>query len=126
MMVWIPFLMAGLLILVANAAGFIDLDSHPVKRVFKWLIVAAWAWFLPVLGQQVFHFKFKPELLNLWQMLVLGVLLAWILTALIAWIWRFYGPAPEGSRRCAYCRKLILKVMLECPHCRKPVSPHDQ
>ncbi len=117
-MLWMPFLVAGLMLLVADAAGWIDLSTRPLLRVIKWLVVAAWAWFMPMLVKKIFHFELNPELLNIWKLIILGVLMAGLLSALVKWIWWHYGPAPEGHRRCPRCSIPVLKVMLECPHCR--------
>lgn len=118
-MIWIPFFIAGLALLLANGAGIIDLNSHPLMRVFKWLLVAACVWALPLFVHRFLKFNLNPQLVNLWDLLILGFLLLWLIAALIRWIWRHYGPAPQGHRRCPRCRKPVLKVMLECPGCRQ-------
>ena len=107
------------LLLIADAFGLIDLSSKPITRVVKWLSVAVWAWFLPMLLQSIFHFDIDAKHLNLWKLLILGVLLMELISALTKWICQHYGPAPEGYRRCSHCRVPVLKVMLECPTCRK-------
>ncbi len=115
-------LMPAFLLLMADAFGLIDLSSRPITRVVKWLSVAAWAWFLPTILQSVFRFDIDSRHLNLWKLFILGVLLMGLISALMKWIWQHYGPAPEGYRRCSHCRKPVLKVMLECPTCRQPLS----
>jgi|GEM_PF-3303051 len=118
----LALLIPAFFLLMANAVGFIDLNAHPLTRVLKWLIVAAWAWALPLMGHRYLKFQLNPQLVDLWNLLILGFLFLWLISASGKWIWSAYGPAPEGHRRCPRCRKPILKVMLECPQCREPVA----
>ena len=122
MMTWLPFFIAGLVLLVADAAGLINLSMRPFLRMVRWLSAATVAWFLPTLAQKLFHLQIDERHLNLWQLFILGVLAAALLLAAAKWIWKYYGPAPEGHRRCPHCRKPILKVMIECPACRKSIA----
>lgn len=121
MMPWMPFLMMALFLLVADAAGWIDLSTRPLRRIIKWLAAALWLWFLPQIISKIFKFAINPELLNLWKLFILAVLLGGLIFALIKWIYRHYGPPPEGCRRCPHCRASVLKLMLECPECRKKI-----
>ena len=118
----LSILIPAFLLLMANAIGFIDLNTHPLTRVLKWLIVAALAWASPLLVHRFFKFQLNPQLVDLWNLLILGFLFLRLISASGKWIWSAYGPAPEGHRRCPRCRKPILKVMLECPQCQKLVD----
>ncbi len=121
-MLWMPFLVAGLMLLVADAAGWIDLSTRPLLRIVKWISAAFVAWFLPTLAQKLFHLQIDERYLNFWKLFILGTLAISLLWVISKWIWKYIGPAPAGHRRCPHCRKPVLKVMLECPHCRKATA----
>lgn len=118
MIIWIPILLLALLILLCHSSGLIDLNSRPVTRIFKWSLIALWAWFLPLIIRRLFKLNIDAALLDLWKMLVIGFLLLWVVAAFLIWVWRHYGPVPAGCRHCPKCRIPVLKVMLECPHCK--------
>jgi len=118
---WIALLVPALVLLVADAMGWIDLTTRPLKRMLKWMAIALWAWFLPQLASKVFRFEINPELLGVWKLIVLAFLLGGLIFTLAKWIWSYYAPPPEGCRRCPECREPILKVMIECPACGKKI-----
>ena len=122
MVILFCMLMPTFLLLMADALGVIDLSTKPLTRVVKWLSVAVWAWFMPLLVQVFLKFEISTQYLNLWKLFILGVLLTGLIVALMKWIWRNYGPVTEGHRRCPSCRKPVLKVMLECPLCQHSFS----
>lgn len=121
-MTLIAWLTPPVLLLLADAAGMIDLSTNPLGRAVKWASAAIVAWFLPFLVQKLFHLQIDESHLNLWKLLILGVLALSALLAIVKLLWRNLGPLPEGHRRCPHCRKPVLKVMLECPVCRKSLT----
>lgn len=121
-MIWIALFVPAVLLLIADAAGWIDLSTRPFPRVIKWGSAAIVAWFLPLLAQKFLHFQIDERHLNLWKLLILGGLVFVLLSAISKMIWRHLGPAPEGHRRCPHCRTPVMKVMLECPACRKSIA----
>ncbi len=118
----LSFLIPAAFLLIADAAGWIDLSSRPLARVVKWLAAATVAWFLPLFAKEFFHLRIDEKHLELWKLLILAVLGIALSTTLFKWVWTAYGPVAEGYRRCPYCRKPILKIMLECPVCRKTLN----
>ncbi len=117
-MMLILYLLPPALLLIADAAGWVDLSARPLTRVLKWGCAAWVAWFLPIVAQNVFHLQIDENHLNFWKLFILGSLGFGLLSVTLKWFWRSYGPAPEGHRRCPKCRQPVMKVMLECPHCR--------
>ncbi len=122
MTILFTFLIPPAILLIADAMGWIDLSTRPLPRVLKWVCVAAVAWFLPLLAEDVFHLGIDEGHLNLWKLIILGVLGWMLVSAILKWTWQHYGPPPEGHRRCPHCRQPVLKVMLECPDCRKALD----
>ncbi len=120
-MSWIAFLMPAAFLLIADALGWIDLTTRPLPRVIKWVSAAVIAWLLPELLHDWLRLKIDEKHLDLWKLFIIGMLGAALVSALIKWLWRSYGPVSEGFRRCRKCRMPVLKVMLECPHCKRPV-----
>jgi len=120
-MIWITLMIPAGILLIADAMGWIDLTTRPLSRVMKWVAAAVVAWTLPLVFQAWLRLEIDEKHLELWKLIILGVLGVALLCALFKWIWRSYGPSPEGYRRCPKCRQPVLKVMLECPHCRRPL-----
>lgn len=118
-MSWVTFLVPAIVLLVADALGWLDLTTSPLRRVVKWICAAVAAWCLPLFVQKIFHVHIDESHLEMWEMTILGVLAICIVTALIKWIWRSYGPVAEGYRRCKKCRQPVVKLMKECPFCRQ-------
>ncbi len=120
-MSWLTLLIPAGALLIADALGWIDLTTRPLPRVIKWVSAAVIAWLLPEILHDCFRLKIDEKHLEIWKLLILGVLGVALVTSLTKWVWSSYGPAPEGFRRCAKCRKPVMKVMLECPHCKSLV-----
>jgi len=120
-MIWITIMIPAGILLIADAMGWIDLTTRPLPRVMKWIAAAVVAWAMPLVFQGWLRLQIDEKHLELWKLLILGVLGVALVTSLIKWIWSAYRPAPEGFRRCPQCRKPVMKVMLECPHCKRPV-----